>query len=329
VLGLALVGASLGHSRTAHAELSLRWDAPPGCPQRDEMFERIRKLAGAALEQAELLSVEGDIEPANRRYRLTLVVRSGSDERNRTIESDSCADLAGAAAITVALLLGVDAIALEGDGGQGTGGSGADTSKQAASGASGKPPAETKPPPVEEPPPKKEDADRWSALLRAPIGALDIGPLPRPAFGVGLGAGARFGTWRFVLTGRASLEQSVNAPDANFGADLQRLTGELAACRGWRSPDFEVAPCLGVALEHLNARGFGDGVSPTTQRTTWVAPGAGVVGHWYALESLAFYVSVTGYLELSRPLIVVEGLGEVVQLSPVSLGTTIGAEWIL
>ncbi len=333
-LSLALIGASLAHARPARAELELHWDAPPSCPQQDEVFERIKKLAGPALEQTERLSVEGSISPANGRFRLTLVVRSSEGERNRVIASDSCADLAGAAAITVALLLGVDASTLEdaANGTQGTGGSGTDTSKQAAAAASAKPPEQPKPPPVEKKPPtKKDDAAEWAVLLRAPLAALDIGPLPRPAFSFGLGGGARYGAWRFVLTGRASLKQSVDASaaGATFGADLMRLTGELFTCRGFRSLDFEVAPCVGLALEHLNARGFGEGISPSSQRATWLAPGAGVVGHWYALESLAFYVGVTGYVELSRPRLVVQGLGEVAQLSPVALSTTIGAEWIL
>lgn len=333
VFAVALVGALLVVARPARAELELRWDAPPNCPQREEVFERIRRLAGPALDQTERLSVEGSIVPANGRYRLTLVVRTGSEERNRVIASDSCADLAGAAAITVALLLGVDASALEegADGAPLAGAAGADASKQGATDASKKPSEPAKPPVVEPPPPATDDTAHWSALLRAPIAALDIGPLPRPAYGIGLGVGARYGTWRFVLSGRAWLEQSVNAsdPNANFGAELQRLTGELVACRGFRSYDFEIAPCLGLALEHLKAEGFGESVTPASQRAIWLAPGAGVVGHYYAMESLAFFLGVTGYVELSRPRIVVEGLGEVAQLSPVALSFTIGAEWIL
>ena len=101
------------------------------------------------------------------------------------------------------------------------------------------------------------------------------------------------------------------------------------ACRGWRSLRFEIAPCVGVALEHLNARGFGDGISPASERATWPVVSAGGSAHWYATESLAFLLSMTGYLELSRPRIVIEGLGEIAQLAPVALGATFGVEWIL
>jgi hypothetical protein len=47
------------------------------------------------------------------------------------------------------------------------------------------------------------------------------------------------------------------------------------------------------------------------------------------LESLAFFMSATGYVELARPRLVIEGFGEVAQLKSVALGATIGVEWIL
>jgi hypothetical protein len=84
-----------------------------------------------------------------------------------------------------------------------------------------------------------------------------------------------------------------------------------------------------VALEYLRARGFGDEVSPSSQRALWPAPSAGGIAHFHALESLAIFVGVTGYVEVSRPRIVIEGLGEVAQLAPAALGATFGVEWIL
>jgi hypothetical protein len=133
------------------------------------------------------------------------------------------------------------------------------------------------------------------------------------------------------MSGRISLSQSVTDSDAggDFGAELERMTGEIAICHGFRGGRWEISPCIGVAIEHLSAQGFGEGVSPSSERATWLAPGAGAVGHFYALESLAFFMSVTGYVELSRPRLVIEGLGEVTQLKPAALGATIGVEWIL
>jgi hypothetical protein len=47
------------------------------------------------------------------------------------------------------------------------------------------------------------------------------------------------------------------------------------------------------------------------------------------LDSLAFFASATGYVELSRPRVVIEGLGEIVQFPPLAAGLLVGAEWIL
>ena len=305
------------------------------------MFERIRALAGSALAGTEALTVEGTIVPAKERYRLTLLVRSGHDARKREITSDSCEDLAGAAAVSVALLLGVDPSTVDtssidarpedspnaGASKEGT----ADERKQGEKPPPPNPASDPKAEPSPESATSSESSRRWAVLLRAPTVALDFGPLPEPAFGIGFGVGMRFEAWRIVLAGRVSRGQTLEASTSAgaIGAELDRFAGELATCRGFRSSRFEVAPCLGLALEHLNAQGVGEGITPTSQRATWAALGVGGLAHWYALESLAFFAGVTGYVQFSRPRIVVEGVGELAQLAPVALGATFGAEWIL
>jgi hypothetical protein len=181
--------------------------------------------------------------------------------------------------------------------------------------------------------PGGSSARRWNLLLRAPILAADMGPLPDPSVGVGLGAGIRYEAWRFLVAGHLYREQAVTATDPGSafaaGADLKRMTAHLAICRGWRSVPFEIAPCVGLAIEHATARGFGQGVSPDVQSAVWAAPSAGAAVHWYALKWAALFVGAEGQLELSRPRILIEGLGEVRQLGAVSARVTAGMEWIL
>jgi hypothetical protein len=145
-----------------------------------------------------------------------------------------------------------------------------------------------------------------------------------------VGVGARYESWRLLLAGHVYRGETVDAASSEFGAgaELDRVSGHLTLCRGWRSDRFEIAPCIGLALEHLSAQGFGQGVSPQSERALWLAPNAGAVGYWYPLKSLAFLVGVTGYLELARPRLVIEGLGEVRQLAPLAAGAVIGVEWI-
>jgi hypothetical protein len=342
----------------ARAELNLRWDAPPGCPRRGEVLDRIRALAGSSLDNTEGLSAEGRIARTNGRFSLTLLVRDGRHLRKRVITSDSCADLGGAAAITLALLLGVDVGAAassaqndargetaphdgDPDEGERNARAGGETRLGQQSERGGKDRDNRSEEPAERDrvspdgpaTPGRSSTRRWNLLIRAPILAADLGPLPDPSVGVGLGAGIGYESWRFLVAGHVYRGQAVSAmdPGAAFaaGADLERITANLAICRGWRSVQFEIAPCVGLAVERLTARGFGQGVAPELQSALWAAPSAGAALHWYPLKSLTLFVGATGGLELSRPRIVIEGLGEVRQLGPVSARVTAGIEWIL
>ena len=200
------------------------------------MLDRIRALAGSSLDKTEGLSAEGRITPANGRFHLTLLVRDGRDVRKRVIASDSCADLAGAAAITLALLLGIDVSAAE---------PGAAAPKDGASGAAGKVPQvnaadadaghqaarqdrerkavriaarkATSPPSAEpQPRPMGPAARGWDLLVRAPIVVGDLGPLPNPSLGAGAGVGMRYDSWRVLLAGHVYLGQTA---DAGAGAN--------------------------------------------------------------------------------------------------------------
>jgi hypothetical protein len=342
-----VVAACITTAPAARAELNLQWDAPPGCPRRAEVLDRIRALAGSSLDKTEGLSAEGRIAHAKGRFWLTLRVRDGRYVRKRQIASESCADLAGAAAISLALLLGIDVSAAgpkaDSDApGRGASKNGApDAHGRSANdqrsgvdrGQRGDEPTEPSDASAETSaaPDGAPSTRRWVLLARAPILAADLGPLPEPSLGAGLGFGLRYDSWKVVLAGYIHRGQTVGTEAGLFGegADLDRMTGQLVICRAWRSGSFELAPCLGLALEHLTARGFGQRVSPESRRAVWPAPSAGAVAEWYPLESFALFAGLTGYLELARPRLIIEGLGEVRQLSPVAAGAAIGVEWIL
>jgi hypothetical protein len=350
-LAFALVAASLTSAAAARADLDLQWDAPPNCPQRREVLDRIRAIAGSALDETDALSVAGRIRRVHGRDRLELLVRDGPHVRRRVIAADSCSVLADAAAATLALLLGAgagsedpsaddDPAALERSS-RASEPSAADrgerrrdergAERQALPGS----PERVEPDRVAPAAPAASTAFTakrpWALVVRGPVLAADLGPLPSPALGVGVGIGMRYEAWAVLLTGHLSREQTLSAlgPDGPFGAELQRATGQLLACHGWRWSQLEIAPCVGVAFEHVTARGFGAGVSPQARRALWPAPGAGAVAYWYALESLAFFVAASGYLELSRPRLVIQDLADVRQLGPAAVVSSLGLEWIL
>jgi len=90
----------------AQEQVELAWEAPPECPQEAAVRQKIRTLAGDAWHTTERVRAQGRIERVDGRYRLTVRVHEGDAAKERTIAADSCVDLAGAAAVTLGLLLG-------------------------------------------------------------------------------------------------------------------------------------------------------------------------------------------------------------------------------
>jgi len=343
-LWIAALTAVMLTSTPALADVQLKWDAPPACPRREEVLRRIRRLAGAAVDAAQVWSAEGVISQRERTFYLKLVVRDGAHVTAREITSESCAALAGAAAVTLLFLLGIEPASKEGL---------ANASNESATTATS--PADDRERSRDEAgeravgrvAPRGADAEshatersgaasapssprRWDVLVRAPVLALDLGPAPRPSPGAGLGVGLRYRAWSAVLRAQLFARQTLSASDQDspFGARLQRLNALVTGCRGWRSSRFQLAPCLGLGLEHLTARGFGQDVSARTRRAVWLEPSAELVGHWYASRAVALFASGSVRLELARPVLEVSGRGEVIRLAPVTAEATLGSEWI-
>jgi hypothetical protein len=331
--------------------VDLQWIAPAECPREEAVRDKMRALAGLSLEELERLSAEGEITRVDDRYRLRLRVRLGNELRERVIESETCADLAGAAAVTLGLLLRSAGSTPEatGSGGASSGGAGAaggsgpsspsgSGGTGGASGSAGTPPAPPVPPTV---PPADDrtraprgrnggdDADDGLAfLLRAPVAAVAIGPLPHPGFDLGGGAGLGYAAWQFVLSGRVGSRQSIARTSlGGAGASVRRLAAELSVCRGFDTGPLELAPCLVAAVEHVTASGFGKWVAPRSRSAAWAAPGAGLLARLHLHDSLALVAGTTGYVEVARPHLVIDNVGEVDQLGPVALRAFIGTDW--
>jgi hypothetical protein len=341
-VALVVFAALLAGAPAARAELLLEWNAPASCPERSQVLDRIRALAGPAFEQAERLSVAGTITRQRRGFQLQLVMRDGREERRRVITSDSCAALAGAAAVTLALLMGTDTSSTESRASDPTAPEAERSGGDRGLDAPDRPDGEQSEPgrepagstPVLSRPAASTataSAPRWALLLRAPIMTADVGLLPSTAFGVGVAVGMRYSRWEVLLAAHLSREQRLGPleADGTFGAELQRATGQLWACHAWRWSQFELAPCLGLGIEHVTVRGFGDGVAPRARRTVWPAPGAGAVARWHVTDILVPFAGANAHVELSRPLIVIEERGEVQRLGPAAAGVSLGVEWIL
>jgi hypothetical protein len=179
-------------------------------------------------------------------------------------------------------------------------------------------------------PSAKDSERRWRVLAELPLATLSIGPLPKPSWGLGLAGGASFESWRFLLGGTVWRRQDLAAEDSSgYGAEVDRMTGTLKACRAIRHSALEVAPCLVLSLEHISARGTGADITPRSEGATWLAVGAGAQGRLYLASWFSVLVGVDAQIQTARPTISIAGVGQVKQLGAAALTVTLGPEWIL
>ena len=101
---LALASASASASPSAETppgrdRLGLRWSAPPGCPQADDIRALVRSYTRG--EAGGELRAEASIVPIAGAWRMILTL----NDEAKTIEGASCGDLGEAAAIVISLAL--------------------------------------------------------------------------------------------------------------------------------------------------------------------------------------------------------------------------------
>ena len=344
VCGLA--AAVLPSRALAEEPLGLEWESPAECPQRAAVQKALRGVVGEDVWRGRSeLTARGRIERIGDRYRLTLSVRDGASIKERKIESDSCDDLGGAAAVTLGLLLkrgrNPAETSLEAGTTSSTAPDGSEAAAQAANDARARAAAAAKSPAsAASPPPEASDGEpgardsdgarsvRW--VLRAPLASLELARLPQPSFGFGGGLGVRYAAWQFVAVGRYVLPQTLWAEQfPDIGTRVNRFAVELWSCYGWRNGAFELAPCLTVGVDHLTARGVGPpNVTPSSERSTAALLGGAAALHYHLGDFSAVFLGGGIEVATSRPSLSVNGLGEIGHVGPVQVSVGIGSEWI-
>ena len=363
VAGLALLLDTRSSWAQGGAPVQLVWQAPANCPQEAQVRQKLRDLLGNSATNAapSRLWAEGRIDPVGERFRLTLNIHYDLVNGKRVVQANSCEDLGGVAAVTLALLFRAEhssnvpltasdlgesspASATDARAAGSAAQAGAAASRTAATGDPGSD-ADSRTQDASRPDPKPEpqvepSAERgagktkWRFVLRAPELRTDIGVLPEASYGMGFGAGARRDVWRFLVSGTFFFAQDYEpGPFVGYGAHFGRMSGELSVCRGFRFTGWELSPCVLLSLDSVSATGTGVGVSSTNPRTAWLSLGAGVQGLWFLGRHAALVFGINGRLATSRPRFVSasvgEGEGEVAQVGPAALGALLGCEWLL
>jgi hypothetical protein len=230
--------------------------------------ERLRPHAFQRPPTRPLVAV-GAVTVDGARWSLALTIRAAEETGTRTLTADTCAEAADAAAVVLALAIDP-------------------TARRVPSAI---PPFD----PAPEVPPMLDARNHFAGGVH---GALDLGSLPAPAWGLG----ARVGfvrAWLRLELGATWFPAQRSFGAGGAGSDVGLITGELRACamllRGAR---FGAGVCAGLAGGAMYGEGFGFDRNEASL-TPW----------WTALTGLTVHVA------LRR---------EVVALATLDVGTSLG-----
>ena len=295
-----LAGQALAQP-TGAGRLLLKWSAPAECPSLAELHATIARLLGGTvyLPAGRTIAVKA-VVTQGQTWQLDL--ETGSEAQRRTLRAESCAELAEATALIVALMVDARVVSA--------------------------PQGPTRPPSVA--------VARAPAALDATSSSLRLGLLGAAAFGIlpGLDAGIGgslalvYGAWRFDLRVSYGLsrDQTVTAatPPGAFGSF--NYTGATAGvCRNIARVRIELGACADVEVGVLSAHGH-NVTEELSARTAWL--GVGPAG-FLALRAgrLTFPVRAALLLPLVRPEFMFNHVdGSVYRVASLSGKVSVGAE---
>lgn len=268
--------------------VSLEWSAPDGCPAKADVLKAVSALDSHPAATRPLFA-EGTVrELPTGRFELRLQTRRANTIGVRTVELDACSQATDVAAVILSLALEEDRAAA---------------------------------PTPEAPNPRVLE---WLARAR---GTASVGLLPGLSAGVGVSAGIAYRRLRVEL-GLDHLFgtqlHSADRPTAGGTLELQWAL-MLDGCFTVLPAAVEIQACLGGGYGQL--AGTGNGVTEPLSAKAHHAELHGGVGFgvhvigpmWLRLDALAAY-SVT------QPRFIIEGVGELYRVPPVSGRGGLGIE---
>jgi hypothetical protein len=242
----------------------LEWDAPPGCPGRDDVLSHVAALVQKDdVRWARFERIRARVTRDGRRWSLRLQFIGADASGEREIRSGRCDELAEAAAVAIVLAHRSDT-PTEGGWSQTPAG-------DAAGPAAGSPEEPAPAQAVSETPAEPRAPALEPEAVSLAIGAealLDPATLGSVAFGAGAGLELRFGALSGGLYAAAfpAVETALGNGQA---VALGLWTGGARGCLRWgRSLD----TCAHFELGQLSAEGVGL-VQASEGRDPWLAPG--------------------------------------------------------
>ncbi|WP_437895781.1 hypothetical protein [Sorangium sp. So ce124] len=328
--------------------VELDWSAPGECADRGRVLAEIeQRLGRSSAANGEPPLKARAVVSRNERgsWDLRLTTTLGETTRSRELHGETCAELADAAALIIALAIDPDAAsrgtptaapdtaAAPGDS------SGADPDAGADPGAGVAPEVDASPDaptaaeaPAASPPPgaSAAPAQRPSRPLelRGALrvsGVLDTASLPAVAPGAGIAAGVLIGAVRVELSGTYFGAQQAFVERPTMGGDVQLTTGGLRLCYAMRYRSIELGPCAGIEVGVMSAASFG-AASPGSNRALWVAPHPGALATFTLSDRLRVPLTIDVPFPVTRDRFVLVGIGAVHRSAAATLRASLGVE---
>ena len=307
-----LFGASLVRSAAAS---DLSWSGPADCAQSEQLLFQVERALGAPLSDTGNVHLQVHVARSAPTARALLRIEDDAAAptvSERSLAAPDCEKLVDTLAVAITLAL------------------------EAAAPPRELPPiAPSAPTPVvvaasstASPVPDVIRVEPEAAAAPGPVPRVvarvlgDVGSLPSPALGLGLGAQLGWTRLRLELLGTLWTEQHTSLDVSGIpgaGADVMLVTGTLSACAtplGADSDPVVVALCLGWEMGRLS--GVGTGISaPREASGLWLAPGANVGLTWRPARTLGIGAQLGAATPLDRNTFYLERLGTVQQAASV------------
>jgi hypothetical protein len=281
-----------------------------GCVDRDAITEQATEILGQPLGAVTGVDFEVALTRAaggGWKLRLDTVDQGASDRRrSRELVASSCAELADAAAVAIAMTV--------------------------------RSRAELAPPPVPPPAPPASPAPLPTPVVtRAPAAPApplafaaglavvgDGGALPNPGLGVELGASLRLRRLRLRVAGTVLASQVTHAT-GNAGGEFRLIFGSAEGCLAQPVGRTTLLGCAGFEVGRLSGEGVGV-FQPRLGDARWQAALAELGLSIPVAARVAVVVRAGGAVPLSRPQFVVDGAIPVHRPASLTARVALGAE---
>lgn len=332
-VGLFFHSVALAAPRSADVELV--WSALPGCPREAAVRAEIERLVGHALGAGAdaPLHAAAWVTHDQRGWRARIAITGDGDgPREREIEGETCAQVADAAAVIVALAI----------------------DPAVGSSLTARPPAPSSPPPppLPRPPlllpppaaappglavpqpalppvsrssPGRSTSRSFGLGIKA-AGGVDLLSFSTPAIGFGVGGFLSLSRNRIELFATGWLPEVASMPRRPYvGAEVSLLVGGARYCRTLVEGTIGLAGCGGIELGAMTATSFGV-TARGSGSSFWLAPGLGIVGLLNPSRRYTLSFELAGLTPSVRRSFWITGLGEVYRPPELTVRAVVGAE---